>query len=59
MARIIYKEGCEGQNRLESIEGIEIDLLNGQKALIYPKYATAAADGKEHRVLGCKECQRD
>lgn len=39
MARIIYKEGLEGQNRLESIEGIEIDLLNGQKALIYPKYA--------------------
>lgn len=39
MARIIYKEGYEGQNTLESIEGIEIDLLNGQKALIYPKYA--------------------
>nr|DAW31509.1 MAG TPA: hypothetical protein [Caudoviricetes sp.] len=39
MARIIYKEGLEGQNTLESIEGIEIDLLNGQKALIYPKYA--------------------
>lgn len=39
MARIIYKNGCEGQNRLESIEGIEIDLLNGQKALIYPKYS--------------------
>nr|DAM90110.1 MAG TPA: hypothetical protein [Bacteriophage sp.] len=39
MARIIYKEGCEGQNRLESIEGIEIDLLNSQKALIYPKYS--------------------
>jgi hypothetical protein len=39
MAKIIYKEGCEGQNRLESIEGIEIELLNGQKALIYPKYA--------------------
>ena len=39
MARIIYKDGCEGQNRLESIEGIEIDLLNGQKALIYPKYS--------------------
>lgn len=39
MARIIYKEGCERQNRLESIEGIEIELLNGQKALIYPKYA--------------------
>lgn len=39
MARIIYKKGLEGQNTLESIEGIEIDLLNGQKALIYPKYA--------------------
>ena len=39
MAKIIYKEGCEGQNRLESIEGIEIEMLNGQKALIYPKYA--------------------
>ena len=39
MVKIIYKEGCEGQNRLESIEGIEIELLNGQKALIYPKYA--------------------
>ena len=38
MARIIYKDGCEGQNRLECIEGIEIGLLNGQKALIYPKY---------------------
>lgn len=39
MARIIYKEGLEGQNRLECIEEIEIELLNGQKALIYPKYA--------------------
>lgn len=39
MARIVYKEGLEGQNRLEGIEGIEIELLNGQKALIYPKYA--------------------
>ena len=39
MARIIYKNGCEGQNKLTCIEGIEIDLFNGQKALIYPKYA--------------------
>lgn len=39
MAKIIYKKGYEGQNKLSSIEGIEIDLLNGQKALIYPKYA--------------------
>lgn len=42
MAKIIYKEGLEGQNRLESIEGIEIELLNGDKALVYPKYAKRA-----------------
>ena len=29
----------EGQNNLSSIEGIEIDLLNGQRALIFPKYS--------------------
>lgn len=39
MAKIIYKVGCEGQNELSCIEGIEIELLNSQKALIYPKYA--------------------
>lgn len=39
MARIIYKKGFENQNKLECIEGIEIELLNKQKALIYPKYA--------------------
>lgn len=39
MAKIIYKEGCEGQNKMSCIEGIEIELLNGQKALIYPRYA--------------------
>ena len=39
MAKIIYKDGCEGQNKLSCIEGIEIELLNGQKALIYPKYS--------------------
>lgn len=39
MAKIIYKKGLEGHNRLEYIEGIEIDMMNGQSALIYPKYA--------------------
>ena len=29
----------EGQNKLSCIEGIEIDLLNGQQALIFPKYS--------------------
>lgn len=38
MARIVYKEGYEGQNRLDCIEGIEIEMMNGQCALIYPKY---------------------
>lgn len=39
MAKIIYKERREGQNKLSCIEGIEIDLLNGQQALIFPKYS--------------------
>ena len=39
MAKILYKKGMEGQNKLSCIQGIEINLLNGQKALIYPKYA--------------------
>lgn len=39
MAKIIYKKGLNGQNKLECIEGIEINLLNGQCALVYPKYA--------------------
>lgn len=47
-AKILYKAGYEGQNRLECIEGIEIELLNGQKALIYPKY--------DDRQLLSKEC---
>ena len=40
MAKIIYRKGMEGQNKLSCIEGIEIDLLNGQRALIFPKYST-------------------
>lgn len=39
MVRIIYKKGFEGQNKIACIEGIEIDMLNGQYTLIYPKYA--------------------
>ena len=39
MAKIIYKENCKSKNIIECIEGIEIELLNGQKALIYPKYS--------------------
>lgn len=39
MAKIIYKEDCKNKNTIECIEGIEIELLNGQKALIYPKYS--------------------
>lgn len=39
MAQIIYKEGFEGRNELECIEGIKIGLSNGRKALIFPKYA--------------------
>ena len=39
MAKIIYRKGMEGQNKLSCIEGIEIELLNGQQALIFPKYS--------------------
>lgn len=39
MARIVYKKGCEGRNELALIEGIEIYLGDGCKALILPKYA--------------------
>lgn len=39
MAKILYKENCKSKNIIECIEGIEIELLNGQKALIYPKYS--------------------
>ena len=48
MVKIIYKKGCEGQNKLSCIEGIEIELLNGQKALIYPKYAERQMLKPEH-----------
>lgn len=51
MAKIIYKNGMEGQNNLSSIEGIEIDLLNGQKALIYPKYAEKPMLTKEQHKI--------
>lgn len=44
MAKIIYKKGCEGRNRLECIEGIEIDMLTGQKCIVFPKY-------EEHKLL--------
>ena len=55
MAKIIYKEGCEGENKLSSIEGIEIDLFNGQKALIYPKYAQKRMlDLEQMRKWGAK-----
>ncbi len=38
MAKIIYKEGCEDINTIDCIEGIEINILNGNKSLIFPKY---------------------
>lgn len=47
MAKIIYKEGCEGQNKIECIEGIEIELLNGYKALVFPKYKELPLLSKE------------
>ena len=37
--KIIYRKGFEGQNTLDEIEGIEVSLNDGHKALVYPKYA--------------------
>lgn len=37
--KIIYRKGFDGQNTLDAIEGIEISLNDGHKALVYPKYA--------------------
>lgn len=51
MAKIIYRKGMKGQNKLSCIEGIEIDLLNGQQALIYPKYA-------ERRILAFEQISK-
>lgn len=39
MAKIIYKENCKRKNIIDCIDDIEIELLNSQKALIYPKYS--------------------
>lgn len=39
MAKIIYKENYKRKNIIDCIDGIEIELLNSQKALIYPKYS--------------------
>ena len=47
MAKIIYRKGMEGQNKLSCIEGIEIGLLNGQRALIFPKYSEDSLMGRE------------
>lgn len=54
-AKILYKAGYEGQNRLESIEGIEIELLNGQKALIYPKYSEEVMLPMDNIKYYCQE----
>ena len=45
MARIIYKDGCEDQNRLECIEGIEINLLNGRYVAAPLVLLDTTADG--------------
>lgn len=50
MAKIIYKKGLEGQNEIESIEGIEIDLMNGQKALIFPRYGERRVSAMRYDV---------
>lgn len=51
MAKLIYKDGCEGLNSLSYIDGIEIELRKDQKALIYPKYRSVQVMSKEGKAL--------
>ncbi|MBQ0144989.1 MAG: hypothetical protein KBS78_07435 [Bacteroidales bacterium] len=40
MAEIIYKKGCDGHKpvTLSDIEGISLELLNGETIVVFPKY---------------------
>ena len=37
-ARIIYKEGREGENVLDAVVGIAVPMLDGREVVVYPKY---------------------
>lgn len=37
-ARIIYKEGREGENVLDAVVGIAVPMLDGREVIVYPKY---------------------
>ena len=56
MAKIIYKKGCGGQNRLECIEGIQVYTF-GSPLIIYPKYAILPLRG-EMPIRMCKGKRR-
>lgn len=50
-ARIIYKEGREGENVLDAIVGIAVPMLDGREVIVYPKY-------KECRLLEGKDVEK-
>lgn len=50
-ARIIYKEGREGENVLDAIVGIAVPMLDGREVIVYPKY-------KECRLLEDKDVEK-
>ena len=56
MAKILYKKGCGGQNRLECIEGIQVYTF-GSPLIIYPKYAILPLRG-EMPIRMCKGKRR-
>ena len=37
-ARVIYKEGREGENTLDAIVGIAVPMLNGREVTVFPRY---------------------
>ena len=50
-ARIIYKEGREGENVLDAIVGIAVPMLDGREVIVYPKY-------KECQLLEGKDAEK-
>ena len=50
-ARIIYKEGREGENVLDAVVGIAVPMLDGREVIVYPKY-------KECQLLKDKDVEK-
>lgn len=57
-AKIIFKEGREGEMTLDSIKGIAIPRIDGETILVYPEYKDCALLN-ENRIRDWKEPKYD